>query len=199
MSQTAILLSGGMDSTAVAYWHRPSLAITVDYGHVSAAGELRAAAAIADELGMQHEIIEADLLTLGSGDMAGQAAIHIAPIPEWWPFRNQMLITLAAMRGVALDVTRLLIGTVKSDSSHADGRCEFIAAMDDVLKMQEGGLRLEAPAKALTAVELIRTSAIPREILAWAHSCHVAEHACGVCRGCCKHYDTYEALGIAGY
>ncbi len=131
--------------------------------------------------------------------MAGRAAIDVAPIPEWWPFRNQMLITLAAMRGIALDVTRLLIGTVKSDSSHADGRREFIAAMDDVLKLQEGGLRLEAPAIDLTAVELIRTSAIPREILAWAHSCHVAEYACGVCRGCHKHYETYEALGVAAY
>ena len=194
-----MLLSGGMDSIAVAYWRRPSLAIAIDYGQVPAAGELRAAAAVADELGIQHDIVEADLGALGSGDMAGRAAIDVAPIPEWWPFRNQMLITLAAMRGIALDVTRLLIGTVKSDSSHADGRREFIAAMDDVLKLQEGGLRLEAPAIDLTAVELIRTSAIPREILAWAHSCHVAEYACGVCRGCHKHYETYEALGVAAY
>ena len=199
MSRTAILLSGGMDSIAVAYWRRPSLAITVDYGQMSAAGELRAAAAVADELGMQHEIVAADLRALGSGDMAGRASIDIAPIPEWWPFRNQMLITLAAMRGIALDVTRLLIGTVKGDSSHADGRCEFITAMDNALNLQEGGLHLEAPAIELAAAELIRTSATPREILAWAHSCHVAEYACGVCRGCYKHYETYEALGVAGY
>lgn len=199
MSRTAILLSGGMDSIAVAYWRRPSLAITIDYGQVSAAGEIRAAAAVADALGMQHEIIEANLGALGSGDMAGRPAIEVAPIPEWWPFRNQMLITLAAMRGIELDVALLLIGTVKSDYSHADGRHEFIAAMDDVLRLQEGRLRLEAPAINLTPAELIRASATPREILAWAHSCHVAEYACGVCRGCHKHYETYEALGIAGY
>ena len=36
-----MLLSGGMDSIAVAYWRRPSLAITIDYGQVPAAGELR--------------------------------------------------------------------------------------------------------------------------------------------------------------
>lgn len=199
MSRTAVLLSGGMDSIAVAYWRRPSLALTVDYGQVSAAGELRAAAAVADELEMQHEVVKADLSALGSGDLAGRAAIDTAPTSEWWPFRNQMLITLAAMRGIGLDVTRLLIGTVKSDSSHADGRPEFIAAMDDVLRLQEAGLRVEAPAIELTAVELIRTSATPIEILAWAHSCHVAEYACGTCRGCHKHYETYEALGLAGY
>ena len=199
MSRTAILLSGGMDSIALAYWHRPPLAITIAYGQLPAAGELRAGRAVADELGMKHEIIEADLSPLGSGDMAGQPPIDVAPIPEWWPFRNQMLITLAAMRGVALGVTHLLIGTVKGDGAHADGGGDFVAAMDCALKLQEGRLRLEAPAINLTTPELVRKSRTPMEILAWAHSCHVAEHACGVCRGCHKHYETYEALGIAGY
>ncbi len=32
MSKTAILLSGGMDSIALAYWKRPELAITINYG-----------------------------------------------------------------------------------------------------------------------------------------------------------------------
>lgn len=199
MNRAAILLSGGMDSTAVAYQYRPSVAITVDYGQLPAPGERRAAAAIADELGMKHEIVEADLRALGSGDMAGRAPLDVAPIPEWWPFRNQMLITLAAMRGIALGVTRLLMGTVKGDRAHADGRREFFAAMDQVLKKQEGGMGLAAPAIDLTPAELIRTSRTPREILAWAHSCHVAEYACGVCRGCHKHRETYEALGIEAY
>ena len=199
MSRTAILLSGGMDSIAVAYWRRPPLAITIAYGQLPATGELQAAQAVASELGMNHEIVEADLSLLGSGDMAGRRPLDLAPMPEWWPFRNQMLITLAAMRGVALGVTRLLIGTVKSDSSHADGRGDFIAAMDSTLKLQEGQLRLEAPAIDLTTPELIRKSKTPIEILAWAHSCHVADHACGDCRGCDKHYETYEALGVAAY
>ena len=199
VSCTAILLSGGMDSTAVAYLRRPSLAITIDYGQLPAAGEVRAASAVADELGIRHEIICVDLRAIGSGDMAGRAPIDMAPIPEWWPFRNQMLVTVAAMRGVALGVTRLLLGTVKGDSLHADGRREFIAAMDTVLRLQEGGLVLEAPAIDLTAAELIRLSGAPWELLAWSHSCHVSEYACGVCRGCHKHYQTCEAIGVDPY
>ena len=199
MSRTAILLSGGMDSIAVAYLHGPSLAITIDYGQLPAAGEIRAASAVAKELGMDHEVIRVDLRALGSGDMAGQAAIDVAPIPEWWPFRNQMLVTLAGMRGISLGVTRLLIGTVKADNSHADGRREFISAMDAVLRLQEGGLCLHAPAIDLTTEELVRTSGVPEQLLSWAHSCHVSEYACGVCRGCHKHYHTYEGIGAAPY
>jgi 7-cyano-7-deazaguanine synthase len=195
----ALLLSGGMDSIAIAWWRRPHLCITIDYGQKPAAAELRAAAAVCEELGIEHEVVKADLAALGSGDMAGKPGIPAAPIPEWWPFRNQMLITLAAMLGVAKGVDRLLIGCLATDDVHADGRTDFIQRMDSVLAMQEGGMRLEAPAIEMTAVELIRTSKVPMELLAWAHSCHVAQHACGMCRGCQKHYETLQELGHAPY
>jgi 7-cyano-7-deazaguanine synthase len=199
MTRTAILLSGGMDSIAIAYAHRPALAITIDYGQLPAVGEIRAAAAVADVLAMHHEVICVDLRTLGSGDLAGARAIELAPVSEWWPFRNQMLITLAAMHAITVDVQTLLIGTVKGDHAHADGRREFIEAMDAVLRLQEGGMTVEAPAIDLTAAELIRTSEVPWELLAWAHSCHVSEYACGHCRGCHKHYHTCELLGVDPY
>jgi 7-cyano-7-deazaguanine synthase len=40
---TGLLLSGGMDSVALAYWLRPDVAFTIDYGQLSAEGELRSA------------------------------------------------------------------------------------------------------------------------------------------------------------
>lgn len=195
----ALLLSGGMDSIAVACWLRPEIAITINYGQKSAAAEVRAASAAADALGIEHHIVEANLSALGSGDLAGTPALAVAKVPEWWPFRNQMLVTLAAMKAITLNVNRLLIGTVKTDGQHADGRAEFIHAMDYLLRLQEGSLTLEAPAIDLTAAELIRTSGISMEILGWAHSCHVANHACGLCRGCRKHYETMSDLGVDPY
>lgn len=197
--KTAILLSGGMDSVAIAYWRRPEIAITIDYGQVPAAGELRASSAVAEAIGIEHHIIQIDLHALGSGDMAGTQALTIAPVREWWPFRNQLLITVAAMKAIAVDVDRLLIGTLRSDQFHADGTAAFIDEMDALLKQQEGRLRLEAPAIQMDAVELIRASQIPMEILSWAHSCHVSEYACGVCRGCQKHYSTLVDLGSEPY
>ena len=197
--RTAVLLSGGMDSIAVAYWRRPSVAITIDYGQLPAAAEIRAAEAVVDVLDLEHHIVRVDLRSLGSGDMAGSAALSMATVPEWWPFRNQMLITLAAMRAIGIGVERLLIGTLKSDERHADGRASFIAGIDAVLQLQEGAIALEAPAIGLTAVELIQQSGVPPEILSWAHSCHVADYACGICRGCRKHYETLQELGVDPY
>lgn len=197
--RTALLLSGGMDSVAIAYWLRPQVGITVAYGQRAADAEVRAAAEVCRVLNIEHHVIEADLSELGSGDMAGKAAATLAPVSEWWPFRNQMLVTLAAMKATTLDVNKLLIGSLRTDSVHADGKPEFIAAMSSVLQCQEGTMTLDAPAIKLSGVELIRISEVPADLLAWAHSCHVANEACGMCRGCRKHYETLQELGLEPY
>ena len=91
----AILLSGGIDSVALAFWQRPSFAITIDYGQRAAEAEIVAARQVSQELGINHEILRIDCSTIGSGDMAGAAPDAIAPVTEWWPYRNQLLVTLA--------------------------------------------------------------------------------------------------------
>jgi 7-cyano-7-deazaguanine synthase len=197
--KTALLLSGGMDSTAIAYWLRPRYAITVDYGQQPAAAELRAAAAVAGATGLEHHIVRADLSALGSGDLAGAPPMPLATQPEWWPFRNQMLVTLAGMKALALGVKRILLGTLRTDCGHADGTPLFVQTLGQLMRLQEGGIILEAPAIELSAVELIRISRVPMEVLAWAHSCHVGEYACGLCRGCRKHYETLAELGLDPY
>lgn len=196
---TALLLSGGMDSVAIAWWLRPDVAFTLDYGQRPAAGEIRAAAAVAAELHIPHEVLTCDVSALGSGDLAGRAADPQAPVREWWPFRNQLLVTVAGMRAISLGVSRLLIGALRTDGRHADGTQAFVQALDALLALQEGGLRLEAPAIGFDGAELVKRSGVPMDILAWAHSCHVSDFACGECRGCRKHYETFIALGQAPY
>lgn len=195
----ALLLSGGMDSTCLAFWRRPKLAITIDYGHKAAEGEIRSATAICLSLDIEHRVIRCDLSALGSGDLAGVPADPKAPASEWWPYRNQMLVTLAAMECIKHNIAVLEIGALRTDGFHVDGRPEFIEALNSLLSMQEGGLRLEAPAAKYSAPELVRVSEIPMSILAWSHSCHVSDYACGYCRGCRKHYETMEAIGIGPY
>lgn len=190
----ALLLSGGMDSTALAYWMRPQVAITVAYGQRCAAGEIDAASAVCAQLGIKHEVIRVDCSALGSGDLSDRPALAIAPVSEWWPFRNQLLITLAGMRALDYGLTDVMIGSVQNDGAHCDGRGEFFAALSRVMELQEGGVRVAAPAIHLTSLELIRASKIPMSLLAWAHSCHVADFACGRCRGCNKHDETMRDL-----
>jgi 7-cyano-7-deazaguanine synthase len=190
-----LLLSGGQDSTALAWRERPDLALTIDYGQLPALGEIRASRAVSRALGLRHEVLRVDCRGLGSGDMAGSPPSEIAPSPEWWPFRNQLLLTFAAMRSLQIGAGTVLIGTVQSDGVHADGRVEFLDSINDLLETQEGAVQVVAPALSMTSAELILSSGIPPEILAWSHSCHVSEWACGSCRGCAKQLEVRTALG----
>ena len=194
--KTALLLSGGMDSIALAWWKRPEFAITIDYGQRAAHAEKVAAAQVCKELSLPHEVIEVDCSSLGSGDMAGAPTDPSGMTSDWWPYRNQLLVTLACMRAIARGAEVIYIGTVKSDGeSHLDGTKEFVRKMDELMAYQEGGLRVVAPAIELSTTELIRTAGVPPSLLAWSHSCHKANIACGDCRGCNKYLETYRELG----
>lgn len=195
----AVLLSGGMDSIALAWWIRPEVTLTVDYGHLSAAGEIRAARAVSEAIGAVHEVIRVDCSTLGSGDLAGRAALDVAPIPEWWPYRNQLLVTIAGMRAISMGINTLMFGAVASDCQHRDGTPEFFAMADKIMGLQEGSIRVEAPAIQMTSAALVRHAGVPRSVLAWAHSCHTGPFACGVCRGCSKHFMVMQELWGEGY
>lgn len=197
--KSGLLLSGGMDSLALAYWKKPHVAFTVDYGQLPALGEIRAAQQITRALGIEHIVIQHDCSALGSGDLAGVPPSEHAQASDWWPYRNQLLTTLVAAKAIGIGVGELIIGTVRTDAIHADGTAAFIEAMDRLLSIQEGHMRVVAPAIEFSCAELIRISGIPRELLAWAHSCHVSEFACGQCRGCNKHREAMRELGYESY
>lgn len=191
-----MLLSGGMDSVALAWWKRPDVAFTIDYGQNAAQAEKRAAAQVCRELDIEHQCIDVDCRALGAGDMASAAANPAAKTTEWWPYRNQLLVTLACMRAVSCDVSVLYVGAVQGDGNrHRDGLPEFFQLMNDLVMFQEGGLSVQAPAISLSTAQLVEQAAVPPGLLAWSHSCHRGNVACGDCRGCDKHFSTYEQLG----
>jgi 7-cyano-7-deazaguanine synthase len=192
--RSALLLSGGMDSLCVAWWKRPEVAICIDYGQLPAKAETLAARAICEALQIELHLVNVDCRKLGSGDMAGTGAHPNAPAEDWWPYRNQLLATLGAMKAISLRVNRLMFGTVRSDHTHQDGTPAFLSALNALLSLQEGAMTAEAPAIDLSTLELIRHSGVPASLLAWAHSCHKADVPCADCRGCNKYFATLGEL-----
>lgn len=190
-----LLFSGGVESTALAYMLRPEILLTIDYGQAPAKGELRAATFIAEELGLPHEILSIDAAFLGAGDMAGKPTANYSKVSEAWPFRNQFLVTLAAMRFASKELREILIGTVASDHVHADGSPEFVERLDRLIKCELPKTSVIAPAIDLSTLELVEMSRVPIDILGWTFSCHRSTVACGQCRGCNKTIDLWEALG----
>ncbi|NEW97172.1 7-cyano-7-deazaguanine synthase [Rhodopseudomonas sp. BR0G17] len=181
-----LLFSGGIDSSALAYWLRPDVCLTVDYGHRPASGEVAAAASICSELGLRHEVIFVDLRHLGSGSLAGTPVSGLARAEEWWPYRNQMLITLAGMRFLSEGLREIVIGAVSTDV-HSDGRSPFLRGISRLMSLQEGQVAVLAPARRLSPERLLDVSEFPADLLGLTFSCHTMEFPCGTCRGCIKH------------
>lgn len=194
MVDSVLLLSGGVDSTALAHSLRPDLAVTVDYGQICADAEIQASERICEELDLPHTILEVDCSNLGAGSLAETEQLNVAETPEWWPFRNQLIITFVAMDAVRRDANTLIVGSVETDQEHADGREEFYEMMDDLLSFQEGGLNIQAPAIDMTTEELVESSNVPRSLLGWTHSCHRSNMACGQCRGCMKRHRVLDKV-----
>ena len=191
----ALLFTGGLDSTALAWMLRPEKLVFFDYGQRPAKGEERAARAVAAAVEIALDVRRVDMSAFGHGTMStyGMPLESASKAPEFWPYRNQLLITLAAMTYAADSLTEILVGTVVGDDAHPDGRREFVSAVDSLV-WQQSGVRVVAPAIEMTTLQLVRKAAVPKSVLGWTFSCHTGEWACGSCRGCNKHRQVIECL-----
>ena len=167
-----LLLSGGVDSIAIASWLRPTVSLTINYGQRAAAAEIQASSQVCKELGLAHEVVEVNIAAMGSGRMAGESHSPHSTHEEFWPFRNQFLVTIAGMAAMRHKCDTVLIGTVATDCRHIDGSPEFLATIGTLMQMQEGGIALSAPASRMTTEELVKQSNVSSGVLGWAHSCH---------------------------
>jgi 7-cyano-7-deazaguanine synthase len=203
VTETVVLLSGGIDSAALAYEGPIDHALFIDYGQRPALAESRAARAIAAEVGLVLQVIRADTRAIGGGLLASDEPRANFPSPEWWPFRNQMLVTFAAAWACrstgalrAPGSVQIAIGSVSGDGDrHTDGTSTFYQALDALVFLQEGNMRVVTPALERSTEELVLSSGITDAVLGWTHSCHTAPVPCNSCPGCFKRERVLANLG----
>lgn len=196
---TALLLSGGMDSISILYWKKPDMALTIDYGQNCSKAEINAAKYACSILKIKHYVLSIDCSELGSGDLSKNMTNNeFAPHSDWWPYRNQLLITFAAMYLLKFNVKKILIGSLKPDEQFKDGTDEFTKLINKLISFQEGGISIEAPAINMSSTELIEKSKIPLSLLLCAHSCHKKNVPCGSCRGCNKYLSVIDKINEKG-
>jgi 7-cyano-7-deazaguanine synthase len=178
----ALLLSGGIESSCLAFWKRPQLCITVDYGQACAEMEIETSASIARKLKLKHAVVHAPVQQKFGLSRVDEKSNK----PEFWPFRNQFIGTVAAMHLYGSKAKEIWFGTVRTDSRFSDGSKMFFRRLDSLTVHQEGGIAIRAPAISLSTEQLIEKSKTPWSILGATFSCHRGNTACGDCPGCEK-------------
>ena len=192
---SVLLLSGGLDSAALACWSRPERILFIDYGQPSAPAERRAAQRVSADLSLPWAELSVDCRSIGPDSIKVQGPGQLRVPLGWWPYRNQLIVTFAGAWALAMGCDEVILGTVATDQTlYRDGTPWFIATVDALMQGQEGVLRVCAPAIDWTTEELVTRSGISRRTLAATYSCQSGPLPCGDCGGCLKRQEVIDNL-----
>jgi 7-cyano-7-deazaguanine synthase len=202
-----VVLSGGPDSSTVAYWAKHQgyevLAISCKYGQI-ATKEVECASRIAVELGIPIRII--DLSSL-KGVFSGVTSLVDAKIPLTSsfsqpiivPFRNAIFLSTAVAYAIGMGAQRIFYGAQGSDAPYyPDCRREFYESFQSTARLGTGqDLIIEAPFSQMPKSALLKMGSelgVPFE-LTWSCYLNGAKH-CGKCESCTNRKKAFAEAGL---
>lgn len=208
------LLSGGMDSTTLAYVAKDQgyeiYALHVNYGQRTERRELSSAKTVSKLLGAK-EFIEVNLGYLSQfGDSSlTDRSIDVeeydesrAGIPNTYvPFRNANLLSIATSFAESRKADAIFIGVQSLDySGYPDCRPQFIEAFQKVIDTgtrDDTHITLVTPFIAMTKWDILKRGLALDVPYQHTWSCYQREDkACGVCGSCHFRKEAFRAAGV---
>ena len=214
MKKAVCLLSGGMDSTTLAYIAKNEgyeiVALHFTYGQRTEEKERQCARTIARrldaldfvEIGLEHfKKIGASSLTDESIPVEEYAGEGESIPSTYVPFRNANLLAIATSLAEARRAEAIFIGVQTGDyPGYPDCRPEFIEAFQRAIDLGTAAdprITLMTPFVRMSKVDIVRTGlglGVPYEET-W--SCYQKnDRACGVCSSCHYRREAFRELGL---
>lgn len=216
MTSCVVLFSGGLDSTTALAWalarYDRVQALTFDYGQRHRV-EVSLARKAARRLGVPCTVLKVDLRQVG-GSALTDPAIPLprsarplektsGPPTTYVPFRNGILLALAAAWAEARGVRDLVCGFHVADSpDYPDTTPRFVRAMEKAIregtKAAFGGPapRVMAPFVGLGKTDIIRKGLALGADYSYSVSCYAGgELPCRTCASCRLRARAWKAIG----
>ncbi len=202
-----VVLSGGPDSTVVAYWAKKQgfkvKCISFKYGQI-AEKETTHASFVAKALDVPLKIIDLSSLREIFVGVTSLCDPTIALTSEFSapivvPFRNAIFLSIAISYAAGVGATKIFYGAHRSDAAnYPDCREEFYKSLEETAWLgTERNIQIQAPFSGVTKAELIKIGAnlgVPFE-LTW--SCYLdKEKHCGKCESCVNRKNAFQAAGV---
>lgn len=213
MMKAVCLLSGGMDSSTLAYLAKSEgydiCALHLNYGQRTQVKELACAKKIASLLGAT-EFAEVDVgyfSRFGASSLTDETiAVDTfdparAHVPNTYvPFRNANLLSIATSFAEAKEADTIFIGVQSLDySGYPDCRPQFIEAFQKVIDLgtkETTHIELRTPFIHMTKTDILKVGlklGVPYEHT-W--SCYRSEgKACGTCGSCHFRQEAFTTIG----
>ena len=207
-----VLVSGGLDSVTALYDARAqgqsTVAVSFDYGARHADRELPFAAWHAERLGVRHLIVPVQAAFAG---MRSALLKHDgAAIPDGHyeeatmkqtvvPFRNGVMIALAAGLAESLGLRRIVIAAHAGDHAiYPDCREAFMDAMGRAVELGTyAGIALHRPFIAMDKARIVRRGAALGVDYARTWSCYKGDALhCGTCGTCVERREAFLLAGV---
>jgi len=206
------IMSGGMDSTLVAYIMRSRgyeiVALHFNYGQRTLKKELEAYRAICDtlEVSEKYEIDLDFFKTIGASALTDHALAvpteGIEPgVPiTYVPFRNGIFLSIATAIAEKEGCSAIAIGVVEEDSSgYPDCRESFIQTFEKAANLgtkETTNITIEMPLVHLKKSQIVQESLRLGAPLHLTWSCYQNDDAaCGVCDSCRLRLRGFEHAG----
>jgi 7-cyano-7-deazaguanine synthase len=195
------IMSGGMDSTLVAYIMASRgyeiVALHFNYGQRTVTKELSAFRAICDALGVSEKYeIDLDFFkTIGASALTDHnidvptGGIEAGVPITYVPFRNGIFLSIATAIAEKEGCSAIAIGVVEEDSSgYPDCRANFIDTFAKAANLgtkETTHITIEMPLVHLKKSEIVQESLLLGAPLHLTWSCYQSEErACGICDSC---------------
>lgn len=207
IEKAVIILSGGPDSVAVAYWAKEQgydvSAITFNYGQ-KAQIEIEKAGKIAEELDIQHQVVDlSNLSQIYQGVTSlvdkGMEITSEFTDPIIVPFRNGVFMAVTVAYADGVGANHIFYGAHSSDEQfYPDCRREFYEAFQEAARLgTEKDMVIKSPysdiKKSGVLLDAVRLG-VPLE-KTW--SCYLNGHVhCGKCESCLNRKKAFKEAGI---
>jgi len=206
-------MSGGMDSTLVAYIMRSRgyeiVALHFNYGQRTADKELESYRSICHDLEVSEKYeIDLDFFkTIGASALTDHSidvptgGIEVGVPITYVPFRNGIFLSIATAIAEKEGCSSIAIGVVEEDSSgYPDCRESFIDAFTKAANLgtkETTNISIEMPLVRLQKSQIVQEALILGAPLHLTWSCYQSEDkACGVCDSCRLRLRGFERAGV---
>lgn len=183
------LVSGGLDSTLVAYLAKEEgiqqHPLFVDYGQISKDRELAACRRAMSSLGLDGPTV-ADLSGFGQLIRSGLTDPSMAIVDDaFTPGRNMLFLLVGAAHAYKVGANAVSVGLLHEDTAlFPDQTSAFLTQAEAMLSACMGrGIRILAPLASFHKVDVVRLA--KEKGIDGTYSCHAGgQEPCGVCIAC---------------